>query len=268
MVIRRAREDPIGGAVNRRARLGRARVEAVERGGKSVDPVDPSSGGWFREQVVAPEDDEPELGRRLPSLLTAPSRGWCGSGKPRTSAASRGNPASRARSRVYVDMWGGAAPPPERRAVTAGSPRAPLDGGPSWGRQSTCHRHPGEPMDDIASPPTRHKRALPLSGLSQIMLSAGRAEELAPRASESSVPPFGHRRLRLIATPKAVRWSNMAEAQKRNAAVELVSSGPAARRELPRITLQASKSRRRSRPASCSAAKKGRPTLHAERTRP
>ena len=64
MVIRRAREDPIGGAVNRRARLGRARVEAVERGGKSVDPVDPSSGGWFREQVAAPEDDEPELDRR------------------------------------------------------------------------------------------------------------------------------------------------------------------------------------------------------------
>jgi len=49
--------------------------------------------------------------------------------------------------------------------------------------------------------------------------------------------------------------SNMAEAQKRNAAVELVSSGPEARRELPRTTLQASKSRRRSRPASCSAAK-------------
>ena len=216
--------------MNRRARLGRARVEAVERGGKSVDPVDPSSGGWFREQVAAPEDDEPELGRRLPWLLTAPSRGWCGSGKPRTSAASRGNPASRARSRVYVDMWGGAGPPPERRAVTAGSPRAPLDGGPSWGRQSTCHRHPGEPMDDIASPPTRHKRALPLSGLSQIMLSAGRAEELAPRASESSVPPFGHRRLRLIATPKAVRWvehGRGAETQRRRRARQLRSGSEA-----------------------------------------
>ena len=123
-----------------------------------------------------------------------------------------------------------AGPPPERRAVTAGSPRAPLDGGPSWGRQSTCHRHPGEPMDDIASPPTRHKRALPLSGLSQIMLSAGRAEELAPRASESSVPPFGHRRLRLIATPKAVRWvehGRGAETQRRRRARQLRSGSEA-----------------------------------------
>src|SRR4051795_1750402 len=74
-------------------------------------------------------------------------------GEAETSAASRESPASRARTRVYVDMWAGAGPPPERRAVTAGSPRAPLDGGPSWGRQSTCHRRPGEPMVDIASHP-------------------------------------------------------------------------------------------------------------------
>ena len=229
MVIRRAREDPIGGAVNRRARLGRARVEAVERGGKSVDPVDPSSGGWFREQVVAPEDDEPELGRRLPSLLTAPSRGWCGSGKPRTSAASRGNPASRARSRVYVDMWEA----PDRRPSAEPSRQVVL------GRHSTEARRGvvSQPVTATRAnrwltsraTPTRHKRVLPLSGLSQIMLSAGRAEELAPRASESSVPPFGHRRLRLIAHPEG-RALGRTWQRRRNATPPSSSSAPVRKR--------------------------------------
>jgi len=268
VVIRRAREDPIGGAVNRRARLGRARVEAVERGGKSVDPVDPSSGGWFREQVVAPEDDEPELGRRLPWLLTAPSRGWCGSGKPRTSAASRGNPASRARSRVYVDMWGGAGPPPERRAVTAGV----------LGRHSTEARRGvvSQPVTATranrwmtsrarrraTSAPYRYRGCLRSCSAREELRSSLR-EQVSHLCLPSGTGGCGSSPPR-----RPCAGSNMAEAQKRNAAVELVSSGPEARRELPRTTLQASKSRRRSRPASCSAAKKGRPTLHAERTRP
>jgi len=248
VVIRRAREDPIRGAVNRRARLGRARVEAVERGGKSVDPVDPSSGGWFREQVVAPEDDEPELGRRLPWLLTAPSRGWCGSGKPRTSAASRGNPASRARSRVYVDMWGGAGPPPERRAVTAGV----------LGRHSTEARRGvvSQPVTATranrwmtsrarrraTSAPYRYRGCLRSCSAREELRSSLR-EQVSHLCLPSGTGGCGSSPPR-----RPCAGSNMAEAQKRNAAVELVSSGPEARRELPRTTLQPSRSRRRSRP--------------------
>ena len=53
------------------------------------------------------------------------------------------------------------------------------------------------------------------------------------------------------------------DANRNNAAVELVSCGPEARRELPRTTLPSSKSRRRSRPqaaASSAAAACARPS--------
>jgi len=50
-------------------------------------------------------------------------------------------------------------------------------------------------------------------------------------------------------TPRAVRWVALGGgAETGNPAVELVSCGPEARRELPRTTLQPSRSRRRSRP--------------------
>ena len=141
-MIRRAREDPIGGAVNRRARLVRGRVEA-ERGQKSVDPVDPSSGGWFREQVAAPEDDEPELGQRLPSLLTAPV----------TARPGRGNRARRPPIREIQHPAPGRG---SRSTCGEASDRRP-SAEPS--RQVVLGRHSTEARRGVVSQPVTATRA-------------------------------------------------------------------------------------------------------------
>jgi len=148
-----------------------------------------------------------------------------------------------------------AGPPPERRAVTAGV----------LGRHSTEARRGvvSQPVTATranrwmtsrarrraTSAPYRYRGCLRSCSAREELRSSLR-EQVSHLCLPSGTGGCGSSPPR-----RPCAGSNMAEAQKRNAAVELVSSGPEARRELPRTTLQASKSRRRSRPASCSAAK-------------